>query len=186
MANLPHKMPRKALFVHSICLLSLIPIIEGADPTFSYIECPDTTLSTTSTYAPNSTYQANLNTLFSVLSSNSNNASNGFYSFTAGRSPPNIAYGLFLCRGDVATAACRDCVEYATGDVIERCPWSKGATIWYDECMLRYSNASLDMAVSFVDGGGGVISKLQNVTNASRLHEVLGEVLRTLLYIDII
>ncbi|KAF7120756.1 hypothetical protein RHSIM_Rhsim13G0158500 [Rhododendron simsii] len=182
MANLPHKMPRKALFVHSICLLSFIPIIEGADPTFSYIECPDTTLSTTSTYAPNSTYQTNLNTLLSVLSSNSNNASNGFYSFTAGRSPPNIAHGLFLCRGDISPAVCQDCVVYASRDIVRRCPWSKRAKIWYDECMLRYSNASLTPSVSFDsdEDRGGAISNLQNVTNASRLHEVLGEVMRSI------
>ncbi|KAG5516572.1 hypothetical protein RHGRI_037326 [Rhododendron griersonianum] len=108
MDNLLPKIPRnKALFV---CLLSLIPIIKAdqPEPVFVSIECPNTNLGTTSTYAPNSTYQTNLNTLFSVLSSHSNNASNGFYSFTAGSSPPDITYGLFLCRGDVSVTACRE------------------------------------------------------------------------------
>ncbi|KAG5516559.1 hypothetical protein RHGRI_037316 [Rhododendron griersonianum] len=137
MDNLVAKIPRKTLFVYAISLLSFVPITKGADPTYSYIECPNTTLSTTSTYAPNSTYQTNLNTLFSVLSSNSNNASDGFYNFTAGSSPPDVAYGLFLCRGDVSAAVCRDCVVYATGDAVQRCPGSKRVTIWYDECLLR-------------------------------------------------
>ncbi|KAG5516553.1 hypothetical protein RHGRI_037310 [Rhododendron griersonianum] len=175
MANLPHKMPRKALFVHSICLLSLIPIIEGADPIFRFIECPNTTLSTTSTYARNSPYQTNLDYLFSILSSSST-ISTGFYNFVAGRSPTNVAYGLFLCRGDISPAVCQDCVVYASRDVVNKCPWSKWATIWYDECMLRYSNVSMTPSVSFVpELRGGLMWNLQNATNASRLHEVLGE-----------
>ncbi|KAG5516588.1 hypothetical protein RHGRI_037342 [Rhododendron griersonianum] len=177
MANLPHKLPRKALFVYlMICLLSLIPIIEGADPSFRFIDCPNTT----NTYAPNSTYHTNLNTLLSVLSSNSNNTSTGFYNFTAGSSPPDVAYGLFLCRGDLTPAACQDCVAYASRDIVERCPKSKWVTIWYDECMLRYSNASI---FSILDTRGGYLWNMQNVMNATLLNEVLGEVLllRTLI-----
>ncbi|KAI8525186.1 hypothetical protein RHMOL_Rhmol13G0209400 [Rhododendron molle] len=179
MANLAHKMPRKALFVHSICLLSLIPIIVGADPTFSYIDCPNTTLSTTSTYAPNSTYQTNLNTVLSLLSSLSRNAISGFDNDTEGRSPPNIAYGLFLCHGDLLPAMCHDCVVYASQDVVKRCPLSKRASIWYDECMLRYSNESMTLSVSFVPDQlrAGVMLNVQNVTNSSRLKEVLQEVM---------
>ncbi|KAI8525200.1 hypothetical protein RHMOL_Rhmol13G0210700 [Rhododendron molle] len=175
MDKLVAKIPRKTLFVYAISLLSFVSITEGADPTYSYIECPNTTLSTTSTYAPNSTYRTNLNTLFSVLSSNSNNASDGFYNFTAGSSPPDVAYGLFLCRGDVSAAVCRDCVVYATGDAVQRCPGSKRVTIWYDECLLRYSNVSIFDArdTSF----GAILSNPQNVTNATLFNEVLGEVM---------
>ncbi|XP_058197640.1 cysteine-rich receptor-like protein kinase 10 isoform X6 [Rhododendron vialii] len=175
MDNLVAKIPRKTLFVYVISLLSFVPITKGADPTYSYIECPNTTLSTTSTYAPNSTYQTNLNTLFSVLSSNSNNASDGFYNFTAGTSPPDVAYGLFLCRGDVSAAVCRDCVVYATGDAVQRCPGSKRVTIWYDECLLRYSNVSIFAALD--TSFWGILSNTQNVTNATLFNEVLGEVM---------
>ncbi|KAG5516563.1 hypothetical protein RHGRI_037320 [Rhododendron griersonianum] len=137
MNNLLPAMPGKATFVYTIYLLSLIPITKGADPFFLTLDCPDATLNTTSTYAPNSTYQTNLNTLFSVLSSNSNNASNGFYNFTAGSSPPDIAYGLFLCRGDLTATTCHDCVVYASKAVVAQCPTSKRVSIWYIECMLR-------------------------------------------------
>ncbi|KAI8525206.1 hypothetical protein RHMOL_Rhmol13G0211400 [Rhododendron molle] len=171
-------MPRKALFVYAIPLLSLFAVIK-ADPTLISVDCQNATVGTTldppGTYAPNSTYQTNLNTLFSVLSSNSNNASNGFYNFTAGSGQPDVAYGLFLCRGDVATAACRDCVEYATGDVVERCPWSKGATIWYDECLLRYSNQSIFAAVE--TRWWVVLPNPKSVTDATRFTEVLGQVM---------
>ncbi|KAF7120339.1 hypothetical protein RHSIM_Rhsim13G0160900 [Rhododendron simsii] len=175
MDNLLPKIPRnKALFVCTVCLLSLIPIIK-ADPVLVYIECPNTNLSTTSTYAPNSTYQTNLNTLFSVLSANSNNASNGFYSFAAGSSPPDIAYGLFLCRGDVSITACRECVIFATKDVVERCPRSKRVTIWYDECMLRYSNVSISATLD--TGFQGILYNPENFANGTRFREVLVEIM---------
>ncbi|KAL7244047.1 hypothetical protein ACSBR1_016301 [Camellia fascicularis] len=96
----------------------------------------------TTTYTPNSTYQSNLNTLFSVLASKSTTI-NGFYNFTAGLSPPDIAYSLFLCRGDVSTQICQDCMATATKEVVQNCLNSKVVTIWHDECMLRYSNKSI-------------------------------------------
>ncbi|KAG5549720.1 hypothetical protein RHGRI_014877 [Rhododendron griersonianum] len=125
-------MPSKPLFVYTIPLLSSLILVIKADPTtLLSVDCPNTTLATTSTY------QTNLNTLLSVLSSHSTNASNGFYNFTAGTSPPDVAYGLFLCRGDVAADECRDCVVNATGHAVEQCPRSKRVTIWYEKCLLR-------------------------------------------------
>ncbi|KAF7119564.1 hypothetical protein RHSIM_Rhsim13G0159800 [Rhododendron simsii] len=175
MDNLPHKMPRKALFALPICFLSLIPIIEGADPNYLFMECPNATLSTTSTYAANSTYQKNLNTMLSGLSHNSNNASNGFYNFTAGSSPPDVAYGLFICRGDLSATTCRDCVTYAAGDVVERCPGSKRVTIWYDECILRYSNVSI---FSVLDTSfRRTLRNPENATNATSFREALRKVI---------
>ncbi|KAG5516579.1 hypothetical protein RHGRI_037333 [Rhododendron griersonianum] len=147
-------------------------LIKGADPTFLFLECPKATLSTTSTYAPNSTYQTNLNTLLSVISSNSN-ASNGFYNFTAGSRPLDVAYGLFLCRGDISATACRHCIAYAAGDVVERCPRSKRAGIWYDECMLRYSNVSIFSTLDTTFRR--ILKNPQIVTNATSFREVLDE-----------
>ncbi|XP_058197644.1 cysteine-rich receptor-like protein kinase 10 isoform X8 [Rhododendron vialii] len=169
-------LPGKAKFVYTICLLSLIPVItKGADPFFLTLDCPDTTLNTTSTYAPNSTYHTNLNTLFSVLSSHSNNASNGFYNFSAGSSPPDVVYGLFLCRGDLSAATCHDCVVYASKAAVAQCPTSKRVSIWYIECMLRYSNASI---FSTVDTGySRMWQNQQRVTNTTRFTEILGEVM---------
>ncbi|KAF7120256.1 hypothetical protein RHSIM_Rhsim13G0161000 [Rhododendron simsii] len=176
MKNLPHKMPSKPLFVYTIPLLSSLIVVIKADPTLLSVDCPNTTLATTSTFAPNSTYQTNLNNLLSVLSSHSSNASNGFYNFTAGTSPPDVAYGLFLCRGDVAANACRDCVVNATGHVVEQCPRSKRVTVWYDECLLRYSNASIFAAAD--TRLSVVLQNRVNVTNnGTRFSEFLGEVM---------
>ncbi|CAL5344673.1 unnamed protein product [Camellia sinensis] len=161
------KISRVLLFLSILCLLSLRT---KSTPTFLSSNCPNKT-----TYTPNSTYQTNLNTLLSSLSSNSTTSINGFHNSTAGRGPPDIAYGLFLCRGDVSTAVCQDCVTTATKEVVQRCPKSKTATLWYDECMLRYSNQTI---FSVEDGSIWVIlSNTQNVTDQTRFRGVLGRVM---------
>ncbi|PRQ28549.1 putative protein kinase RLK-Pelle-DLSV family [Rosa chinensis] len=103
---------------------------------YLYHSCPNTTV-----FTPNSTFQSNLNHLFSTLSSNATRDT-GFYNATSGLTPNETVYGLFLCRGDVTTAACRSCVTTATSEVVQRCPVEKEVVIWYDDCLLRYSNKS--------------------------------------------
>lgn len=98
----------------------------------------------TSTYTPNSTYRSNLNTLLSTLSSNGNRE-NGFYNSTVGGDDGSDAavYGLFMCRGDVSTDDCRSCVSNASTTILRLCPKEKTAIVWYDYCMLRYSNGRI-------------------------------------------
>ncbi|KAI8525230.1 hypothetical protein RHMOL_Rhmol13G0213700 [Rhododendron molle] len=145
--------------------LSLSPTSK-ATPTYNAIQCPNS-----STYSPSSTYETNLNALFSVLSYNST-VSNGFYNFIAGSGTPDVAYGLFLCRGDVSAAMCRDCVDYAAGDVVELCPRSKWATIWYDKCMLRYSDTSIistmDITLSVMLPGGVFVPYIHRLSIIDR------------------
>ncbi|CAI9760046.1 unnamed protein product [Fraxinus pennsylvanica] len=112
--------------------------------------------------SPDSTYRSNLNQLFLTLSSNATR-DNGFYSYTVGRGPPDRVNGLFLCRGDVNIDVCEECVRNATTEILRRCPKEKDSTIWYDECMLRYSNISI---FSRADQNGGIIlSNNQNITD---------------------
>ncbi|KAJ3670359.1 hypothetical protein LUZ60_010683 [Juncus effusus] len=59
-------------------------------------------------YTANSTYQSNLNLLFSVLESNATGT--GFSAATVG-SVPNQVSGLVLCRGDVNGFACASCIN---------------------------------------------------------------------------
>ncbi|KAE9460341.1 hypothetical protein C3L33_07755, partial [Rhododendron williamsianum] len=121
--------------------LSLSPTSK-ATPTYADILCPNS-----STYSPSSTYETNLNYLLSALS---NADPNGFFNFTTGErlpNPPDPSYGLFLCRGDLSSTACDDCVTAASTEVLRRCPQLKSASIWYDECMLRYSDTNIFSAV---------------------------------------
>lgn len=120
-----------------LSVLSFLYLARAYDPTYLYHFCPNTT-----TFTRNSVYQSNLNLLLSNISSNAtrgNKFLNGFYIATVGQEP-NKVYGMFLCRGDQTTSACKNCVNFATSDVTRRCPVEKETVIWYDECLLRYSN----------------------------------------------
>ncbi|XP_021293796.1 cysteine-rich receptor-like protein kinase 25 isoform X5 [Herrania umbratica] len=121
-------------FCISLCLLCLN---SEAAVVFLDSDC----YSNTTTYSRNSIYQRNLNFLLSSLQSNATRE-NGFYNLTVGQDPPDIVYGLFLCRGDVTQDICQECVSTASGEILRRCPNQKTALVYYDECTLRYSNQS--------------------------------------------
>ncbi|XP_057446458.1 cysteine-rich receptor-like protein kinase 25 isoform X2 [Lotus japonicus] len=61
---------------------------------------------------------------------------------TSTTDPSDSIYGLFMCRGDIASQLCQQCVVNATQRLSSECSLSKEAVIWYDECMVRYSNRS--------------------------------------------
>ncbi|KAJ4912958.1 putative cysteine-rich receptor-like protein kinase 23 [Raphanus sativus] len=125
-------------------------------PSYVYHVCPNT-----ATYSRNSTYFTNLITLPSSLSSRAS-LSNGFQNATAGDAPDRLT-GLFLCRGDLSTEVCRRCVVFAASDTFTRCPNEKEVTLYYDECMLRYSNRYI---LSTLNTNGGIIlSNTQNITS---------------------
>ncbi|KAI6704424.1 hypothetical protein NL676_007386, partial [Syzygium grande] len=137
-------------------------------PTYLYHYCSNTTL-----FSPNSTYQTNLNTLLSSLSAAAPNNTDGFANATAGQNPPDRAYGLFLCRGDVSAATCSDCVATGTQDILQRCPNQRVSVIWYDECMLRYSNASIYSVMEQVPAL--TMYNTGNITDPTRFMQVLGQ-----------
>jgi hypothetical protein len=126
------KMPffKFLIFLSSLFVISLLSLASGneAAPTYNPHVCSNTA------FAANSTYQSNLDIVLTSLSSNATRAT-GFSSASTGK-----VSGLFLCRGDVNTTVCQDCVANATIEILGRCPLDKVAIIWYDECLLRYSN----------------------------------------------
>ncbi|KAH7545504.1 hypothetical protein FEM48_Zijuj01G0100900 [Ziziphus jujuba var. spinosa] len=114
-----------------------LSIFSEAVPEYRYHDCPNTT-----TFTPNSIYQSNLNQVLSSLTSNSTRDT-GFYNTSIGQDPGTVVYGLFLCRGDVTINMCQECLTTAAKDLVETyCPIEKVAVIWYDHCMVRYSNES--------------------------------------------
>ncbi|KAJ3705367.1 hypothetical protein LUZ61_009072 [Rhynchospora tenuis] len=94
--------------------------------------------SSTGNYTNNSTYSSNLKELFSSLSTESV-AIQGFSKNTFG-AKPDQTYGLVLCRGDINSSMCDQCLNSSTVDITDLCPQSKQATICYDYCLLQYSN----------------------------------------------
>ncbi|KAG5413727.1 hypothetical protein IGI04_001294 [Brassica rapa subsp. trilocularis] len=103
------------------------------DPTYVSHVCPNT-----ATYSRNSTYFTNLRTLLSFLSSPNASYATGFQNATVGE-PPDRVIGYFTCFG-VSPELCRRCVAFSVEDALIRCPNEKEVTLYYDQCMLRYSN----------------------------------------------
>ncbi|KAI6683932.1 hypothetical protein NL676_029845 [Syzygium grande] len=157
-------------FTISFSLLFFFISFVGTEPAPTFLRhyCPNTTL-----FTPNSTYQSNLNTLLSSLSSAATNSTDGFANATAGQNPPDLVYGLFLCRGDVDTATCKDCMATGKQDILKRCPNRRVSVIWYDECMLRYSDGSIYSVMEQVPSL--TMYHTGNITNPTRFMQILGE-----------
>ncbi|XP_028786257.1 cysteine-rich receptor-like protein kinase 29 [Neltuma alba] len=88
------------------------------------------------TYAPNSTYQFNLNILLSKITS-SPNVHYGFYNLSYGRSPDTVN-AIGLCRADVTPTTCRNCIRNSTTATHSCYNYSTAISI-HDECLLFYS-----------------------------------------------
>ncbi|KAL5579080.1 hypothetical protein UlMin_011522 [Ulmus minor] len=122
-----------------LCSISILANNAIAQPTyyFNYHFCQNNQ----GNYTTNSTYESNLDNLLSTLPTNEANTY-GFYNSSYGNGT-NKAYAIGLCRGDVKPDVCQSCLNVSYHRLRELCPNNKQAIIWYDECMLRYSNSSM-------------------------------------------
>ncbi|XP_026434897.1 putative receptor-like protein kinase At4g00960 isoform X1 [Papaver somniferum] len=128
-------------------------------------------------YTTNSTFQKNLNLLLSSLSSaDLSIIDNGYYNTTVGRNPDTI-YGSLQCRGDVSLEDCQSCVKTGTEDINTngRCPNSKQAIIYYDVCMLRYSNWYYFNIMQ--DRPGVYLWNMNNISSPNQFRPVLAKLL---------
>lgn len=85
----------------------------------------------------NPAYQYNLNIALYKLTVQA--STHGFFNYTFGGAL-NTTYALYLCRGDDSGQVCSDCVVNAQKNIVKVCPNQMKALIWYDRCMIRFSN----------------------------------------------
>ncbi|BAU02436.1 hypothetical protein VIGAN_11196700 [Vigna angularis var. angularis] len=78
-------------------------------------------------------FKIHLSTLLSYMSSNATNQMD--YKDVV----EDTVYGLFMCRGDLPSPLCHQCVLNATHIISSECNSFQEAVIWYSHCMLRYS-----------------------------------------------
>ncbi|KAK7343561.1 hypothetical protein VNO77_12377 [Canavalia gladiata] len=123
-------------------LLCLTFLTHNAAAThISYPPPPYCNCSSRSTYAPNSTYHNNLQTLLSWLSSNATTTAQIYSTSVAeSKTSSNTVYGLFMCRIDSGEPNCKDCVINSTKLITKLCPVAKEAILWADNCFMWYSN----------------------------------------------
>ncbi|KAM7522748.1 hypothetical protein LguiA_012650 [Lonicera macranthoides] len=98
-------------------------------------------------YTSDSVYRSNLDAALSTIRLIANSSVYGFYNSSVGESIDTVS-ALALCRGDVERDACAECVRNATFTLRELCPVQKIAVVWYNNCMLRYSNRSIFHAMT--------------------------------------
>jgi len=132
----------KKLHLRSTCygfllllLLSFRPHVTKAQtPIFVGSNCQNTTQQPL-----NSVYQTNLEEMLRWASSDAATSKGYNYKSIGNNSP---VHGLYDCRGDVVGYFCQFCVSTAAKEAPQRCPNRVSAMVWYDFCVLRYSNES--------------------------------------------
>lgn len=119
-----------SLFVLSFALL--LHIVIAVDPLYHFCSNSDQNFTT------NSPYQKNRDKVLGDLYFKT--PPTGFGLSSRGQYDQDRAFGLSLCRGDVSAQDCKACVVDASSEIHKRCPYNKGAAIYYDNCLLKYSN----------------------------------------------
>ncbi|CAD6256534.1 unnamed protein product [Miscanthus lutarioriparius] len=98
----------------------------------------------TRNYTANTTYQFNID--YGLSYSSLRTGRHPLFAKGSTGEPPNTVYAVALCRGDLNTSSCSACVDAAFKDARQLCGLSKDATIFYDECTIRFSDVYiLDM-----------------------------------------
>ncbi|KAK8675348.1 hypothetical protein V6N13_033417 [Hibiscus sabdariffa] len=161
------------LLLHFCLILPLLvaKLSLGADPYFQ-ASCVDTA----GNYTANSTYQANLNTIFSHLTSQTD-FNYGFYNLSAGQNP-NHVNAVALCRGDTNQDDCNTCLNETVFELRQRCPLYKEVVGWSEFCMLRYANR--DLFGELETSPGSCLLNTQDVTDADRFNQALDILLTSL------
>ncbi|CBI28970.3 cysteine-rich repeat secretory protein 38 [Vitis vinifera] len=120
-------------FASFLCLLSFLLLLNnavGVDPLFHFCTGSEK-------FIDNGPYETNLNKLMDSLQILA--PPTGFGKASVGLNADR-SNGLALCRPDVSNTDCKACVTEASTEILKRCPDYKAAIIWYDNCLLKYSN----------------------------------------------
>ncbi|XP_072951002.1 antimicrobial ginkbilobin-2-like protein [Typha angustifolia] len=123
-------MPIPLFFSFLFFFFFLHPSLSSADPFYHF--CDDN-----GNYTANTTYATNLKQILSSLPTNASRSS-GFAKSTVG-STSNIVSALALCCGDT-NSSCRSFLDLSFQEAAQLCPFYKSVTIYYDLCLLSYSN----------------------------------------------
>ncbi|KAH1217406.1 Cysteine-rich receptor-like protein kinase 10 [Glycine max] len=132
----------------SLCFILLFLTTTSAQaPVYSYNSCMNST-----SISP--TYKTNVKSLLSWIT-NDSSISKGFNYTTISSNNGgdndgygDAVYGLYSCRYDITGYFCQFCLTTAVNEISRLCPDSVTAILWYDVCILRYSNQSFHGKVS--------------------------------------
>ncbi|KAL6003466.1 hypothetical protein ACLOJK_023696 [Asimina triloba] len=123
------------LLLLSLLFFSLLSPCYSSTFPFIYGSC------TPIKYDPTSSYEANLNSLFTTFLNSATSSNYNKYAISLPNPSPTL-FGLYQCRGDVSIADCAACVRSAVSQLGIFCLDACGGTIQLDGCYIRYDNAS--------------------------------------------
>ncbi|XP_022136169.1 cysteine-rich repeat secretory protein 38-like [Momordica charantia] len=131
------------------------------------------TCSTSQNFTHDSPYALNLKQAFYNLASTT--PPSGFALASIGHDLQSQVDALALCRGDVSPADCAGCIATAGHEIQQLCPYGKGGAIWYDFCLLRYSNAKF---FGKIDNGARLYMwNVEEAENAASFNEEVRKLL---------
>jgi hypothetical protein len=93
----------------------------------------------TSNFVANSMYQAHLDFITATLPKNISSSPDLFAAVVVGAIPEQL-WAMGLCRGDINATDFFGYLTQAIQDLPSECPYNKEATIYYDTCMVHYSD----------------------------------------------
>lgn len=109
-------------------------------------------------YTPGSAYDTNLRSMLKDVVGVAVRSRDGYANDTKGDAQGQEAHGLAICYADAPPEVCRLCLDMAAGNVTLACPRAVGAAMMYNNCLLRYANASflarpdMEQRFSFYNG----------------------------------
>ncbi|KAJ6377001.1 hypothetical protein OIU76_026040 [Salix suchowensis] len=147
------------LYSSIVNLLNLV----YADP--PYMFCSNTSL-----YAANSPFENNLQTLMSYLASNAS-VSKQYHAYAG--NDPDIVYAQYMCYNYITNENCSACIDKASQDIMQLCPYNTNATVWEELCQLRFSNKKF---IGELDLSGNIpLSNRKAIDNSIKYVPVLNE-----------
>lgn len=129
-------------------------------------------------YTPNSTIENNVKLLLESLSSNTS-IYGGFYNNTIGNGTDRV-YGQALCRGDVNSTVCQNCVRDASQEIFKGCK-TQEAIIWYELCQVHYSFTKFFSQMVYTGKYPEKNSRMKSVSNPDHFNDVLKNLMTKLL-----
>jgi hypothetical protein len=118
-----------------LSLSSFLPPLSSGDSTYA------TVCSKTGKYKPTSTYDSNVQYVTNFLTNYASFTSGTGFATVAYGNAPDEVHGLGLCRGDIIdNVTCFECLSTASMVAPALCPYDKDAALFYDGCIMRFSD----------------------------------------------
>ncbi|KAH9688409.1 cysteine-rich receptor-like protein kinase 10 [Citrus sinensis] len=102
-----------------------------------------------------------------------NEGGRSLYNETTEGDYPDKVYGIYNCKFDVSYEACQDCIKVAIDTTAKNCTGAKVAIVWYDQCMVRFSNDSFPFSLNTSETV--YLWNIMNVTDPYKFSNILAQ-----------